>query len=170
MPELHRSRNWRITLYADESEKYVMTAPRITAIAPAKSRPVLDVTWDHGRTDRIDLTGHIARHAILVPLNKPSVFARAAIGEWGWDVTWGGDLEIAASTLARLAREQAGEAMPNDEFRAWMARNGLSLTDAAAALGLSRRAITYYSSGARAIPRYIALACEGWEARARKAA
>ncbi|MGQ0700510.1 MAG: DUF2442 domain-containing protein [Panacagrimonas sp.] len=143
--------------------------PRISAVAPAP-RSQLDVTWDNGRTDRIDLKAHLARFAVLAPLNDASIFAHAKVGEWAWDVTWGGDLEIAASTLLRLAREQAGAAMPNADFRAWMERNRLSLTDAAEALGLSRRTVTYYSSGARAIPRYIALACKGWEAEQRRAA
>ena len=45
-----------------------------------------------------------------------------------------------------------------------------SAAQAAKALGLTRRTILYYHSGAKPIPIYIALACEGWEHRQLKAA
>lgn len=49
-------------------------------------------------------------------------------------------------------------------FGDWMRRNGLSLTTAAAALGLSRRMIAYYKTAEKPIPRHVWLACLGWEA------
>lgn len=64
----------------------------------------------------------------------------------------------------KLELEQAGEAMPTAEFKAWRKRCGLSLDGAARALGLSRRIIAYYASGKRVIPKYILLACRGYEA------
>lgn len=48
-------------------------------------------------------------------------------------------------------------------FAHWRARHGLSLTQAARALGLTARTISAYGTGARPVPRYIALACKGWE-------
>lgn len=56
------------------------------------------------------------------------------------------------------------------EFGAWMQRNGLSLSTAAQALGLSRRMIAHYRTGSRPIPKVVALACRGWEALHRHAA
>lgn len=44
-----------------------------------------------------------------------------------------------------------------------MHRNGLSLTTAAQALGLSRRMVSYYRTAQKAIPRQTWLACLGWE-------
>lgn len=44
-----------------------------------------------------------------------------------------------------------------------MDSNGLSLSDAAQAIGVTRRTISQYRSGARPVPRTIALACVGWE-------
>jgi len=63
-----------------------------------------------------------------------------------------------------MAKEQAGEAVPQDEFRAWMQRNNLSLTTAADALYLSRRVVSQYSAGSRPIPKVIGLAIKGFEA------
>jgi hypothetical protein len=37
------------------------------------------------------------------------------------------------------------------------------LTDAAEALGLSRRQVAYYASSERVVPRTVLLACKGWE-------
>jgi hypothetical protein len=41
--------------------------------------------------------------------------------------------------------------------------NGLSLADAAKALGMTPR-MSAYGTGKRPVPRYIALACKGWDA------
>ena len=50
------------------------------------------------------------------------------------------------------------------DFAQWRARNGLSLANAAQALGTSTRTISAYGSGKRAVPRYMALACKDWSA------
>jgi hypothetical protein len=50
------------------------------------------------------------------------------------------------------------------EFAAWRARNRLSLSDAALALGITRRMVAYYDAGRYLIPRMVGLACKGWEA------
>lgn len=134
---------------------------QIAAVTPGHGL-TLTIEWRNGRRHTVDLTGHIRRFAVLKPLTDAEVFKRVAAGEWGHDVTWGDDLEIAASTLYRLALEQAGDVMPTDAFREWMAANGLSLTAAAQELGFTRRTITAYSSGAAMIPKHVALACKGW--------
>jgi hypothetical protein len=51
-----------------------------------------------------------------------------------------------------------------------MSRNHLSLTAAAKALGLTRRAIVYYHGGHHPIPKVVGLACAGWEAPHRDSA
>ena len=65
---------------------------------------------------------------------------------------------------------EATRAVHVARFNAWMKRHGLSAAQAAKALGLTRRAILYCRTGAKPIPIYIALACEGWEHRQRNAA
>jgi hypothetical protein len=103
-------------------------------------------------------------------LGKPAFFARAGIAEWGHGVSWPGDIAIPVEALYRLAKEQAGQAWPTHRFNTWMKRHSLSAAQAAKALGLTRRTILYYHAGAKPIPIYIALACEGWEHRQLKAA
>ena len=138
-----------------------MSKQKIKAIQALKGQQMV-VTWHNGKQHTIDLSAYIQRFVVLQPLKKSSVFKQAQVGEWGFDVTWGNDIEIAASTLYRLALEQNGDIMPTVDFKNWMTTNELSLTTAAQELGLSRRTITAYSSGAALIPKHIALACKGW--------
>ncbi len=123
----------------------------------------LAITWHNGKSHTVDLSQYIQCFVVLQPLKKVTVFKQAQVGEWGFDVTWGNKIEIAATTLYRLALEQNGEIMPTVAFKDWMVANKLSLTTAAQELGLSRRTITAYSSGVALIPKHIALACKGWE-------
>ncbi|MOA41208.1 hypothetical protein D3C78_1631490 [compost metagenome] len=51
-----------------------------------------------------------------------------------------------------------------------MTRHKLNLDQAAEALGLSRRMLAYYRSGAKPVPRTVALALLGWEVEQNKAA
>lgn len=139
------------------------TAPhRIREVSPQPPY-LLRITWTNGTVSVVDLADPIERLEAYAPLSDPRLFMEASVGEWGWDVTWPGDIAMAADRLYQRAREQAGKAFPAGEFRAWMERNGLSLTTAAKALGLTRRTITGYSSGARPIPPLVGLACKGWE-------
>lgn len=134
---------------------------QIAAVTPGHGL-TLTIEWRNGKRSTVDLTDHIHRFTVLQPLTSAKTFKRATVGEWGFDVTWGDDIEIAATTLYRLALEQAGDIMPTDAFRAWMAANDLSLTAAAEELGFTRRTISAYSSGAALIPKHVALACKGW--------
>lgn len=139
-----------------------MKQPNIRAIAPAQGR-TLEITWASGKGDRVDLAGLIADLAGLATLDDAGAFRAVAVGEDGWSLIWPNGVEIGADTLWRMAREQAGEATPIDEFTAWRARNRLSLSDAALALGITRRMVAYYEAGRYLIPRMVGLACKGWE-------
>lgn len=136
---------------------------RIAAVHAVAGKYELDITWSNGKHHAVNLAEHIRSFPALKPLTKLALFSKAQVGEWGFDVTWGDDLELAATTLHRLALEQAGEIMPAYAFKQWMADNKLSLTAAADALGFTRRTITSYSSGSALIPKHVALACKGWE-------
>ncbi len=75
------------------------------------------------------------------------------IGEDGWTLDWGNDLEIPADALWRIALEQDGAA-----FRAWRRARGMTQEQAAAELSIGTRMIGYYEAGTHPIPRYITLA------------
>ena len=136
---------------------------RIAGVQPVAGKHALTVDWSNGKRHVVDLSDVLDQFPILSPLKDLELFSRATVGEWGFDVTWGDDLELAASTLHRLALEQSGEVMPTRDFKQWMAKNNLSLSAAAVELGFTRRTITAYSSGAALIPKHVALACRGWE-------
>jgi DNA-binding XRE family transcriptional regulator len=145
-----------------------MALTKVTAVE-ALPKAQLRVRLSNGRAIDVDV-GEYLREPGYERLRKPAHFARAAVAEWGHGVSWPGDIAIPVEALYRLAREQSGKAWPTQKFNAWMKRHGLSAAQAAKALGLTRRTILYYHTGAKPIPIYIALACEGWEHRQLKAA
>ena len=117
-----------------------------------------------GKTYRVSLAAPMASLPGFAPLHDPVMFATARVEDHGWTVEWDCGLSMASERLYQMGKEQAGTAYPVADFKDWMQRNALSLTTASAALGLSRRSISQYSSGARPIPRVVGLACKGWEA------
>ena len=101
----------------------------------------------------------------LARLRDPVAFAGATLvdGE-GWTVEWPAlDIQIGADTLWLDAQAQNAPDENTRIFAQWRARHGLSLSQAAQALGMTSRTISAYGTGARPVPRYIALACKGWE-------
>ncbi|MEH6353117.1 DUF2442 domain-containing protein [Pseudomonas sp. 3JA] len=79
---------------------------------PAPGKHALQVEFANGKRYDVDLREHIRQFPVLKPLEDLSLFGIAQVGEWGFDVSWGDDLELAAVTLYRLALEQAGEVVP----------------------------------------------------------
>jgi hypothetical protein len=124
---------------------------------------VLRLRWANGKTLSVDLKEPVHRLKGLRPLRDPAVFALAAKGEGGHSVVWPGEIDMGADRLWEMALEQGGHS-DAVEFIRWRWRYGLSLSDAADALGLSRRLVAYYASGVRPVPRTVLLACKGWEA------
>jgi len=117
-----------------------------------------------GRRDHrdIDLVGLMARSAHFAPLMSDAhAFAQAEIIEDGLGVAWPvqtqwGRLDLSAATLERIASEQ--RPMTGIEFAKWRSTLGLSLTEAAQVLGLSRRAIMGYLKRDE-LPAVVAIAC-----------
>lgn len=140
---------------------------RIAAVQALRPNRVR-LQWESGAVDTIDLAEPIGRLKALAPLRDWARFCRVAVGEWGWSLCWPKGIDLGSDSLWRMAREQAGEAMPAARFRIWRQRNGLSLSGAALALGISRRTIAYYDSGSRLIPKTILLATKGYEALVRQ--
>jgi len=102
----------------------------------------------------------------LAPLKDPEAFSRATLvsGE-GWALEWPDlDIQIGADTLWFDAQAQNAPDENACIFARWRARHGLSLKEAAAALGITGRTVSAYGTNKRPVPRYIALACKGWEA------
>lgn len=137
-----------------------MSLKRITT-ARAEGPCSLRVAWEDGVERTVDLAALVRAYKAYAPLLDERHFRQAKPGEHGWTVDFGDDLEIPSDQLARLAQEQAGEAMPALDFQAWRARHRLSLSGAAQLLGLSRRMVAYYDSGERIIPKTVMLACRG---------
>ena len=136
------------------------TLTAVNAVAPSSLR----LTYADGEQLTVDLANLIARHATLAPLADPAIFITAAVGEWGGSVIFNGDdsLELAADNLRARAVEQTG-GYSHELIWNWMARHKLTLEAAAEALGVSRRMLAYYRSGAKPVPRTVALAMLGWE-------
>ena len=133
--------------------------PRIVAVTPGEQPMTLRVRWDNGEESLIDVSGMIQSFRVYAPLRQsPELFGQVRVGEYGTDVVWTDEIDMAADTLWRLAQEQAGETMTPDAFRHWRERKAYTLDEAARALGLSRRMVAYYEKGDRPIPRVVALA------------
>jgi hypothetical protein len=122
----------------------------------------LRIRWVNGKTMSVDLQGPVSRLKGLRPLRDKAVFAQAGNGEGGHSVVWPGEVDMGADRLWEMSLEQNGR-MDTLEFMRWRWRHGLSLSQAAEALALSRRQVAYYASGERPVPRYVLLALKGWE-------
>lgn len=121
----------------------------------------LDLTWDDGRAARVDLAVVLGKHPALKPIRSRTAFAKAKLSADNWSVEWPGDIDFGSTQLRRWADEQAGEAMPAEDFRRWMEMHALTLDAAAKALGLSRRMVAYYASGEKVVPKTVLLATDG---------
>ncbi len=121
------------------------------------------VTYTDGRAVTVNLKDIIRDYAAFAALSNPVEFATATVADWGWSLEWQCGATLDADRLLELALEQSGMA-GNVTFRRWQDVNGLSLTAAAEAIGLTRRTVSQYRTGARPVPRTVTLACKGWEA------
>lgn len=123
----------------------------------------LSITFADGATLMVDLTSTIESHSALWALKDWVLFSEAHADERGGYVVWVDDeLEMAADNLRNLAVEQAG-GIGSERVVTWMDRNHLTQERAAQAIGVSRRMLNYYLSGAKPIPKTVWLACLGWE-------
>lgn len=124
----------------------------------------LRLTYADGQTFEADLTEWIHTSAGLSRLQDPALFSQARPGPGGWSVEWIEDeIDLGTDNLRNLAVEQAG-GIGHERIWNWLYDTGLTLEQAAEALGISRRMVIYYRDGEKPIPRSIWLACLGWEA------
>ncbi len=138
--------------------------PHHTVAALAVRAPFgLTLTFADGVTLPVDLAGATHAYPALAALRDPTLFATARIDARGGYVVWvDDDLELAADNLRNMAVEQAG-GIGTERLVNWMHKHGLTQERAADAIGVSRRMLNYYLSGAKAIPKTVWLACLGWE-------
>ena len=142
------------------------TMPLLGAVRAIDSGSVL-VDWlagaRAGRTEAVSLLPLIDSFKFYDPLRRnAALFATVHVIDDGNAIAWGKDdrLDMAATSIERLAEE----AMTADDFAAFLKRNKLTHQAAASVLGRSRRQIEYYLKEG-VVPRTIALACFGYEAR-----
>lgn len=135
--------------------------PKLTAVE-ALTPPVLRTAWATGEALDVDVGPVLRRIPGYERLLAPDVFATVHLGEGGASIAWFDD-ELGPDNVYAWAKEQRGE-VSHQMFDEWMHRNGLSLTTAAEALGLSRRMVSDYRTARKPIPRQTWLACLGWEA------
>ena len=124
----------------------------------------LRLTYADGQALQADLSDWIHTTQALVALKDTALFTKAKVGFGGHGVDWIEDeLDLGADNLRNLAIEQAG-GIGHERIWNWLHETGLTLEQAAEALGISRRMLIYYRDGEKPIPRSIWLACLGWEA------
>jgi DNA-binding XRE family transcriptional regulator len=145
-----------------------MKRPRLKAVK-ALSGYRLRLTFIDNSVMTVDFEPLFAESPGLAPLRNPAAFAKACIGEgYGWSVEWPDhDIQIGADTLWLDAQAQHAPDENTRIFAQWRAMYGLTLAQAAEALGMTKRTMSAYGTGARPVPRYIALAVKGWEAEQR---
>ena len=136
---------------------------RINSVEPLPDYK-LRISFADETTFELSLAEWIKTSRALSPLKDPELFAKARVGFAGASVEWVQDeLDLAADNLRNLAVEQAG-GIGHERIRNWLHETGLTLNQAADALGISRRMLIYYRDGEKPVPRHIWLACLGWEA------
>ena len=143
--------------------KKKIEAPRIVSAETGDGDYVLKVTWETGKVSRVDLTEPIFRLRHLRRLRKMQQFKKVSVADWGWAVAWGEDLDFSGSRLWALANEQTSAEMTPSEFRGWLHRNHLTQQESADLLGVSKRSVAYYSTGAQPVSRVLRLAMKGAE-------
>ena len=139
-----------------------MKRPRLLTVQ-ALPEYRLALTFIDGQQLTLDLSRDLLALPGLQPL-QGRAFDGAALADDGWCVEWPEqDIQIGADTLYLDAIAQNACDENTRIFIDWRARTGLSLTQAAEALGVSTRSISRYSRGKEAVPRSLALACLGWD-------
>lgn len=122
---------------------------------------VVSATYSDGKTIQVAMLDVIKNYPALAPLASAGECATARIADWGFSLEWNCGMSLDCDRFFELYLEQCGM-IDTLRFRHWQESNGLSLAESAQVLGLSRRTISQYRTGARPIPRVVTLACQGW--------
>jgi hypothetical protein len=142
-----------------------MKRPRLSAVETLPNYR-LKLTFINDAVYIVSLAEELKKHPRLKLIADPAAFSKAALvaGE-GWTVEWPEqDIQIGADTLWLDAQAQNAPDENTRIFILWRLKHGLSLAESAKALGMTARTMSAYGSGKRPVPRYVALACKGWDA------
>ena len=114
----------------------------------------------------VDINPLALKHKSLSALSDWAVFNTAKLQDAGRTVQWSGndELELASDNLRARAIEQSGQ-YSHEWLWNWMHKHQLTLDAASSFLGISRRMLAYYKSGAKPLPLTVVLACIGLESR-----
>jgi len=123
----------------------------------------LEVHYQNGPPITVDCAELPERFAVFAPLRDPAFFRQVAVTNWGFSLEWPNGEGLVCDRVREMALEQAGRT-DTLAFRRWQDRHGLSLAQAAQALGMTRRTVSQYRTGMRPVPRTVLLAMRGWEA------
>jgi hypothetical protein len=128
--------------------------PCVKSIKAARALWSLDVVWNNGTRDRVDLTGLVyrSRHFRRF-LGEPKAFRKVKVVDWGAGIGWDNGLDYSADTLKTMADEQ--RELSGSELKAFEAANNLNTSETAALLDVSERTIRAYRA-ARRLPRPVA--------------
>jgi predicted DNA-binding protein (UPF0251 family) len=135
---------------------------RLESVRPLSGMK-MEIRYTGGQLVEVDFSALADRFAVFARFRERKFFEQATVADWGHTLEWPNGEGLDADRVMEMALEQSGRA-DTLEFRRWQDRNGLSLSAAAKAIGLSRRTVSQYRTGARRVPRTVALACKGWEA------
>lgn len=129
---------------------------------------MIQATYTDGRAIKLNMSDIINNYSAFAPLSDGTEFKTVKVADWGWSLEWDCGATLDADRLLELSLEQAGMSA-NVAFRHWQDSNGLSLTAAAEAIGLTRRTVSQFRTGMRPVSRTVTLACKGWEAEKKAA-
>lgn len=138
---------------------------RIESVRPLAGM-ILEVRYVGGQTVQVNFAEMSERFAVFAPLKRRAVFKRARVADWGPTLEWPDADSLDADRVLEMALEQQGRA-DTLAFRQWQDRHGLSLAAAAEAIGMTRRSVSQYRTGARPVPHTVLLALKGWETEQR---
>lgn len=137
-------------------------ANRIASVKPLRNMK-MSVQYTGGQTVTVDFSELPERYDAFKELPNRDFFKRAQVTDWGHTLEWPNGEGLDADRIMEMALEQQGRT-DTLAFRQWQDKHGLSLTDAAKAIGVARRTVSQYRTGARPVPRMALLALKGWEA------
>ena len=124
----------------------------------------LHISYSDGRVVCLDMAAVISTYGGFAQVTTDAEeFATVKVADWGWSIEWDCGASLDCDRIIELSLEQSG-LLNNVLFRQWQDDNLLSLTEAAEAIGLTRRTVSQYRTGARPVPKTVYLACKGWEA------
>ena len=120
-----------------------MKRPRLLAVQALPDYR-LRLTFVDSSVYTVSLADEFEKFPGLKPLRDPAAFAKACVIEGeGWTVEWPDhDIQIGADTLWLDAQAQNAEDENTRIFTQWRRQNGLTLPQAAKALGMTARTMS----------------------------